>query len=222
VTLWKYIQPTKLKALGKVLAARSGTLDVLDVGCGNNSPTVTRHWLKDITYTGVDIAEYNIDFGDKARMDRFVLVNEDGSGYEAIPDASFDVVILNHVVEHMRDPAAVLTTLCRKLRRGGYIYVAFPSVRSLAFPPCASGTLNFCDDPTHIRIVDVKEVAQTLLDNDVKIIRAGRSSDPFRYVLGALLYPWRVVQKTLTGRMNGSGLWHFLGFEDMVLGQLRP
>jgi SAM-dependent methyltransferase len=210
----------KLKTLRRVLARSTEPIAILDIGCGNHSPTVTRYWLKNVRYTGVDVSEYNIDEEDKANMERFVLVTEDGGGYEAIPDRSFDVVIMSHVVEHMRNPAAVIAQVCRKMRPGAYIYVAFPSLRSLALPS-AIGTLNFCDDPTHIRIVDVKEVAQALLDNGVRIVYAGRVSDALNYLIGALLYPYRLLQRAITGRMYARGLWHFLGFEDMVLGQLR-
>ena len=33
-----------------------------------------------------------------AAMDAFYSLGADGSGYDAIPDASYDFVILNHVV----------------------------------------------------------------------------------------------------------------------------
>jgi len=35
------------------------------------------------------------------------------------------------------------------------------------------------------------------------------------------LYPLRLVRRAATGRMDGGGLWTFLGFEDSVLGQMR-
>jgi SAM-dependent methyltransferase len=219
MAIWKLICPTKLRLLRKHLKS-AGTTAVLDIGCGNHSPVVTRHWLPNVTYTGVDVTEYNIDKADKEAMDQFVLVGADGAGYDALEDGAYDVVIMNHVVEHMRHPAPVIAAACRKLRPGGYIYLAFPSVRSLDLPS-GEGCLNFCDDPTHVRIPDVREVAQVLLDNGVRIIRAGRSSDPIRYLIGAVLYPLRLLQRATTGRIDGQGLWHFLGFEDSVFGQLR-
>ncbi len=78
-----------------------------------------------------------------------ILLGSDGSGYTAIPDSSYDFVILHHVVEHMTAPAQILATVCSKLKPGGYIWIAVPSLRSLSLPP-AHGTLQFCDDPTHV------------------------------------------------------------------------
>lgn len=217
--VWKILCPVRLKKIRRLLR-QARAIDVLDVGCGNHSPKRTKYWLKNARYTGADIADYNIDAEDRACMDGFVLVTPDGGGYEQIPDNAFDIVIFNHVIEHIRNPIPVLSQLCKKLRRGGYIYVAFPSLRSLSLPS-AYGTLNFCDDPTHIRIVDVKEIAQTLLDNDVRIVTAGRSFDLPMYLIGAALYPVALLLRQITGTMKARGLWYFLGFEDMVLGQRR-
>ena len=196
-------------------------LRVLDIGCGNHSPTITKRWLKNCIYTGADIAEYNLNADDRLAMDEFVIVGADGSGYEQISDGTYDLVLMSHVIEHMRDPLPIVAALCRKLKPGGYIYLAFPSVRSLSLPAASDTALNFCDDPTHIRIADVREIAQTMLDNDMRVIQAGRSKDMPRYLLGAMLYPYALLHRAVTGRMRGRGLWHYLGFEDMVLGQRR-
>lgn len=216
----KILCPTRFRELKRRLPKLNG-LRVLDVGCGNHSPAITKLWLPGCAYTGVDVAEYNLDAEDRRLMDDFVLVGSDGSGYDALPDESFDIAIMSHVIEHMPDPLSVIATICRKLRRGGYIYLSFPSVRSLALPSAVGATLNFCDDVTHIHIPDVRTVAQTLLDSGFHILRAGRSSDPVRYVIGAALYPCALVRKAFTGRLYGRGLWQFLGFEDMVLGYRR-
>jgi SAM-dependent methyltransferase len=212
--------PTRFKYIRRLLSS-SEALSILDVGCGNHSPTITKHWFPGCRYTGVDIAEYNLDDGDHLLMDRFVIVGADGAGYEQIEGESFDLIVMNHVMEHMADPYAVLERICRSLRPGGYIYLAFPSVRSLALPSACDTALNFCDDPTHIRIPDVRAVAQALLDNGVRVLRAGRSWDMPRYLVGAALYPCALVRRYFSGQMSGRGLWQFLGFEDMVLGQRR-
>jgi 2-polyprenyl-3-methyl-5-hydroxy-6-metoxy-1,4-benzoquinol methylase len=94
---------------------------ILDIGCGNGSPTVTKRWFPSCHYAGADIQRYKMSDADMAAMDEFYQLGADGSGYDAIPDASYDFVILNHVVEHMREPKPVVATLCTKLKPGGYI-----------------------------------------------------------------------------------------------------
>ncbi|MGH9604326.1 MAG: class I SAM-dependent methyltransferase [Terracidiphilus sp.] len=148
------------------------------------------------------------------------LERTDGSGYGAIPAASYDVVLLNHVVEHMADPAPAVAALCAKLKPGGYIWIAFPSLRSLSLPHSVDETLNFCDDPTHIHLPDVREIANILLANGVSIVHAGRSREGFLTTLADMFkLIKRLVKRALTGKFSGRGLWYILGFEDHVLGQ---
>jgi 2-polyprenyl-3-methyl-5-hydroxy-6-metoxy-1,4-benzoquinol methylase len=51
----------------------------------------------------------------------------------ALPGGSYDLVRLNHVIEHLRDPAATMRVIARLLAPGGLLYVGTPNVESLAF-----------------------------------------------------------------------------------------
>jgi SAM-dependent methyltransferase len=197
-------------------------LRILDIGCGNGSPSLTRRWFPGCHYEGADIQRYNLTDADMAAMDVFYLLGTDGSGYSAIPENSFDLVILNHVIEHMPDPIPILATLCEKIKPGGYIWIAFPSLRSLSLPHSEDETLNFCDDPTHVRVPDLREVANILLANGVRIVHAGRSREGFFTSLADVFkLAKRLLRKLFTGRFSGRGLWYVLGFEDHVLGQRK-
>jgi len=196
-------------------------LRILDVGCGNNSPSTTKRWFPTCHYSGADIERYNVNEKDDAAMDDFYLLGIDGTGYSAIPDNSYDLVLLHHVVEHMPDAKPILAELCRKLTPGGYIWIAFPSLRSLSLPSASKWPLQFCDDPTHVFIPDIREVSNTLLANGVKILHAGRSRDLIRALIGLIVLPWAVLTKLATGKFSAKGLWYIVGFEDHVLGQRK-
>lgn len=193
---------------------------IIDVGCGNNSPKLTKKWFNNCHYVGVDIQRYNNDDESMALVDQFVLVTPDGDGYDAIPDSSADIILMNHVVEHMPDPATVIRKMCAKLKPGGVIWIAFPSVKSLSFPS-AIGTLQFCDDDTHIRVVDVKDVSNVLLDNGLKVVHAGPTRDLLRAMVGAFILPLALLNKLVTGKLYARGLWYLYGFEDHVLAVKR-
>ncbi len=212
--------PMKFQYVRRRLSTSS--IRILDIGCGNNSPSVTKRWFPGCHYTGADIQRYNLSEIDDAAMDAFFLLGADGSGYAAIPDGSYDLVILNHVLEHMTEPAPVVAALSKKLKPGGYIWIAFPSLRSLSLPSSEDETLQFCDDPTHIYLPDVREVANILLANGVKVLHAGRSREGFFTTLADVTKLLkRVLRRLMTGRFSGRGMWYLLGFEDHVLGQRR-
>jgi SAM-dependent methyltransferase len=153
-------------------------------------------------------------------MDAFYPLGVDGSGYSAIPDRSYDFIILHHVVEHIADPLPILAAVCSKLKPDGVIWIGFPSLRSLSLPS-GEGTLQFCDDPTHVRVPHVWEISNVLLANGVKVLHAGRSRSFVREALGAAILPWAMLRRLVTGRLSAKGLWYILGFEDHVFGQRK-
>jgi hypothetical protein len=92
----------------------------------------------------------------------------------------------------------------------------------LSLPSSKDETLQFCDDPTHVYLPDVREVANLLLANGVKVLHAGRSKEGFFTAFADLTKLLkRLLVKMMTGRFSGRGMWYLLGFEDHVLGQRR-
>ena len=212
--------PMKFRYIRRRLTSSSPR--ILDIGCGNHSPSLTKRWFPVCHYSGADIQRHNFDDADLAAMDEFYLIGADGSGYDSIPDASYDVVILNQVVEHMANPAPIVAKLCGKLKPGGYIWIAFPSLRSLSLPHSVDETLNFCDDPTHVYLPTVPEIANILLANGVSIVHAGRSREGFLTSLSdSFKFGKRLLKRAFTGKFSGRGLWYVLGFEDHVLGRRK-
>lgn len=214
-----HVCPTKFSYVRRKLSVQSPR--ILDIGCGNNSPSTTKRWFPGCHYSGADIQQYNNNSQDVAAIDAFYPLGVDGSGYAAIPDNSFDFIILHHVVEHMPEPAPILATICSKLKPGGFIWIAFPSLRSLSLPS-AEGTLQFCDDPTHVYVPCIREISNILLKNGVNVLHAGRSRHFVRTLIGAVILPWAFLKRAATGRLSCKGLWYILGFEDHVFGQRRP
>jgi len=99
----------------------------LDIGCGAGMllrAAANRHW--DITGTEVAPAA-----AEPLRSQGFnVLV---GETHELdLPPGHFDLVSLVEVVEHVHDPAAVLSDAARFLRPGGALYVTTPHGRGIS------------------------------------------------------------------------------------------
>ena len=108
---------------------------------------------------------------------------------QKIGNQMFDIIILNHVIEHTINGLELLAAVAKMLKPDGCIYIEFPSVRSLNLPSMR-GTLNFCDDKTHLRIYSIQEVANILLQENCSIIKAGRRFNFF----SILLLPIRILR----------------------------
>jgi len=211
-----FLKPVRLRIVDRMTKGKNKPLRVLDVGCGNSSPTVTKKWLGQVEYHGLDIQEYSITEQDREAIDNFIIVSPDDAEYLSVEEEFYDVLIMNHVIEHMEMPYSRLKKLLSKLKHGGVVWVAFPSIKSAGLPS-ADGTLNFFDDETHIYLPSVNEVVNSLLSSGVNVHYAGPSYDLLRWLLGVALLPWGLIKWKLTGRMC-KGLWFIFGFETIVYG----
>jgi 2-polyprenyl-3-methyl-5-hydroxy-6-metoxy-1,4-benzoquinol methylase len=71
-------------------------------------------------------ADYNQDYLDFGRSKGLTL--HLGDYHQIIPDASQQVILLSHVLEHMVDPIKELNDIFEKLKTGGYLILEVPGV----------------------------------------------------------------------------------------------
>ena len=133
------------------------------MGCGNRSCEITRHWLNIQEYVGMDREYWNDDRSGYEGVDRMIFGDlDDSSSFSEVPDNYFDLVIMNHVIEHLCHGELALASLFPKLRPGGVIYIETPDIRTLNFPS-ATGFLNFYDDSTHQRVYEIKALVTEMM-----------------------------------------------------------
>ena len=134
-----------------------------------------------------------------------------------LPDESFDAIIISHVIEHLKNGLEVIGRLCRKLKTKGSIYIEFPSERSLSVPH-TQGMFYFCGDETHIKLYDIKEAVNVLLENNFKIIKAGPRRNKFRIILAPFRYIYlRYIRKA----PYAASFLDFFGLADFILARKR-
>lgn len=209
-------RPYRFREIHRRFGARPFRL--LDVGAGNHSASIAKRWFPNCHYAGIDIdRNYHNDAADFAAMDEFFELDLTKLEYGAIPDGSYDVMLLAHVIEHLRNGDDVLRALAPKLRPGGFMYVEFPGPQSLHFPS-KKGTLNFHDDDTHVRVFDHREVAGILSECGLHIARSGTRRDPWGIVFMPV-HAWHAKKKH--GFVPGGIFWDLFGFADQVLAE-RP
>jgi 2-polyprenyl-3-methyl-5-hydroxy-6-metoxy-1,4-benzoquinol methylase len=104
---------------------KNKTIKLLDVGCGNKSPSITKKLFPSVEYYGLDREEYNLIEEDKKVLEEhFFKVNLEDliSLDKLLPDDFFDFVIMNHVIEHTKNGLHSLAIISKKIRTGG-VYI---------------------------------------------------------------------------------------------------
>jgi hypothetical protein len=206
-------KPVRLEYLHKWLA-RPG-VKILDVGCGNHSPSRTKRHYPECIYYGLDKTPYHhISREDQICMEQFFEIDLSiPDSLSQIPNRFFDCVFLSHVIEHLKSCSELITCLQNKLIRGGAIYIEFPSPRSINFPSMR-GTLNFYDDPSHVMIYHLEEICAFFPDNEFDIIKAGTR----RSLKRILLLPfYALISLVSHGYIGGSVLWDIFGFSNYLI-----
>lgn len=189
---------------------------LLDVGCGNNSPLITKQRRPDIHYTGIDIGVYNQIHGFEKYADRLVLASPESfpEEIEKFRD-EFDAVISSHNLEHCNDQTRVLLAMINSLKKNGYIFLAFPCEKSAQFPS-RRGTLNFYDDASHKNLVLYDNIIAILEQNHVTIFFAVKQYKPcILAIIGFILEP---VSKLINRQVPFGATWAYYGFESIIIG----
>ena len=202
----------------KYLSSRKGLNDnynILDIGCGGNSPVETKLVFPRSRYVGVDRDfSYHNDQLSISLIDKKIKVDLNETFEflkEQISNEEFDIIIFNHTIEHTYKGLEIINLVTQHLKNNGIIYIEFPSVRSLSLPSMR-GTLNFCDDKTHIRIYSIQEIANSLLLNNCKVLKAGRRFNIF----SLFLMPVRFINCLIFKKSPAGLFWDLLGFADFV------
>jgi SAM-dependent methyltransferase len=119
---------------------------LLDLGCGNGE------LLGKMSSLGWQAEGIDLDTAAVEVARRYGFNVRAGSLYaQKFPDASFDAVVMSHVIEHVHRPLALLAEVRRILKRGRRIVIATPNARSLGHRWLRS-RWPFLDPPRHLQI----------------------------------------------------------------------
>lgn len=118
--VWRFGQDRRL-ALMRQYAPLEGRW-VLDVGCGIG--TYVRRFRDFTTHAyGIDVDQERVAEGSRLVPNLQVSASE----HLPFPDQSFDVIVLNEVIEHVQDDAQTIAECLRVLRPGGRVIIFAPN-----------------------------------------------------------------------------------------------
>jgi 2-polyprenyl-3-methyl-5-hydroxy-6-metoxy-1,4-benzoquinol methylase len=118
---------------------------VLEVGCGEGSRLAR---IRDLGWAvvGQDVDRKAIE---KARVNHGLTVFGGDLRSLSFEQNSFDAVIMNHVIEHVTDPVALLSECHRILKLGGILISVTPNIESLGHSHFKCHWLGL-DPPRHL------------------------------------------------------------------------
>lgn len=130
----KHVYRETLRAIARFQEVRSllqPEMKLLDVGCGGGFfPYVAR--TQGFDAQGIEpnqgFAEYASETFDVPTTNAFFQDVD-------IPEESFDLITLNHVLEHVEDPCATLGQLRKWLKTDGFLVVEVPNIEATYHAP---------------------------------------------------------------------------------------
>ena len=167
---------------------------LLEIGCGSGE---TLAYLRSLGWnvTGLEVDPRAVEVAQA----RGLSVHAGQMAEAAFPDASFDVVVMVHVIEHVHDPRRLLGEVARVLAPGGLLRMLTPNTESLAHRRFGASWVSL-DAPRHLHLFNARNLSRLACEAGLSVTEA-RST-----VRGArsAYFQSRVISKY--GRWNSGGV----------------
>jgi 2-polyprenyl-3-methyl-5-hydroxy-6-metoxy-1,4-benzoquinol methylase len=172
---------------------RSGG-SLLDIGCGNGRFLTVMRMLGWRVH-GIEPDERSAENARRSSGARIDADLDDG----LYPPAHFDVITLNHALEHIADPVTLLARCFRLCRPGGLLGIAVPNWRALGHRLFGRDWYAL-EAPRHVVMYEPRTLERTL-DGAGFRVRSIRTSSVRQWEAA-----WRMSWKFRTGRASTRGL----------------
>lgn len=154
---------------------------ILDIGTSDGKTLM--HFVelrKDLKITAMDIIEPNENV---QRVAHYIKCDASKDKFQ-IENNSLDAITCMQLVEHINTIDNLLSESFRVLRPGGIMYIETPHPKTIILNSPKSQmlgkfTINFYDDPTHIRPISLGVLACTAKKYGFKIYMSGISRNIF-------------------------------------------
>jgi methionine biosynthesis protein MetW len=111
-----------------ILAGLPRGLSVLDVGCGSGVHGAELKRAHGHRVTGVDLSEHSVAKAKTRLAEAYVADVTKPELYSFFGSRRFDVIVFSDILEHLYDPASVLTRHYQLLAPGGHVLISLPNV----------------------------------------------------------------------------------------------
>ena len=166
-------------------------VDILEVGCGNGAFASLLKETRTVRVTGIEPFD---TAASSAREHMDVVIHASAEeGMRMLDGKSFDCIVFNDVLEHIADPASVLTAARSLLRSTGHIVASIPNVRYMPVlrDLLLRGEWTYADegvlDRTHLRFFTAKSMRDMFVSCGYRVrVVEGINSLPINWKYRAL------------------------------------
>jgi len=129
----------------------------LEIGCGDGS------FLVQLQAAGWEVTGVDSDpLAAQAALDKHGITVQVGFFEECrFPEESFDLIVMNHVIEHVVDPVALLSRCAHLLREGGALLMVTPNGAGVGHALFGSSWRGL-EPPRHLQIFSPRALASAL------------------------------------------------------------
>lgn len=155
----------------KLLPAKSR---VLEIGCGNGEILNYFYKIGKFDVVGIEQNVYICNFAkEKYGLE---IINADVEEYD-LGEKRYDLVLMQHVLEHLKDPIDVIKKIHRALKEGGYLVIWIPFFDSLEQKIFGRYWAGF-DAPRHLYFFSVDKITEILTEYGFSVKEVNYSAIP--------------------------------------------
>lgn len=167
------------------------TARILDFGCGDG--VFLDHLSRD-GYTNLAGCDFDPKVAATALPGlRFF------AGIGQLADETFDVITLNHVLEHVEDVTATLKRLRSHLKPGGFVYIRTPNAGSV-LSTVFRGNWRGWETPRHLNVLTPEAMRRAVERADGELAMLATSND---MRAGILMGSANIALRRLPGKVRG-------------------
>ena len=177
---------------------------VLEIGCSWGKYLMALRDYGGLETVGVEIHEESSRAGKKLQLD----IRSGDLLSQKFPSNSFDLVVMNHVIEHLYNPVETLREVKRALSSGGVLFIRTPNIKSLDRAIFGNYWLDY-DPPRHIALFSPPLTQQLLSSIGFKDVKIKYESLPNEFILS--------IRNMLRDKNLPSGLVNFFNLNNYLL-----